>query len=290
MSGGPNPNVLTLDLGGSYQLATQDGQSIPVVAAPYSGSVPVPGAGDPTFVYSPGNPNAGTLNFYGDWPSLMAAVALVPGNKWIQIDGSFSQPTGCTVPAGNWHVNNCTFTSVSPVGQSPSDGVLTFLPGASLSFLLLTLQGPYTVFLNTSTASVASLNAQTVIVEDGASLQTGGGDAAPFFTQAATATPSTIILQDGATLGDGEHTVVTVATACLLNLTVLSGSVVEANALGGAGTYEIANDVTATIAAPQNQVVTETEPVGLFPGLPNSTWNQGAWFIDPVNGNDTNPG
>jgi hypothetical protein len=130
-------------------LVTDDGQLLPVSASPGSGPAV---SATSVFVFRPGGVAAG--NVYTSWATMLAAVALVAGPKWISFDTSLAP---CTVPAGTWNVDQCTIAGIIP------GSTLTFLNGAHLTFLQVTFGGGC-IFTNTGATAVATLTSPLVIV------------------------------------------------------------------------------------------------------------------------------
>jgi hypothetical protein len=154
-----------------------------------------------TFVYSPGG--VAGENVYTDWATMMAAVYLTPGDKWIKIDGTHA---AATVPAGLWNVDNCTLTINGMYGGydiSGNTGTLNFADGAHLTFQNLIIQQLWVVTLGT-TPVVQATPSMVLTLDLGASIFAGNATAAPFVEYSTSALPgASIFMRGGSTIGGG---------------------------------------------------------------------------------------
>jgi hypothetical protein len=256
-------------------LVDENGTPVPLTPVPLSGANP---GADPVFVYRPGGVAGG--NVYTTWASLMAAVALVAGPKFIDVDQSIAAPA---IPAGTWNLDNCTLTQRSNVPGVLLGGQLTFGAGAKLdpAIVYLRLQGQLGLVNNSgavvwTTGAVAPI--PTLIIEEDSFIT---GQAGAAFIDVAQGTFQVLCADAGSGVGDTVSAAITVAAGATLNALSNSGAGFVQNAVAGAGTWNLSLGAGGLLVHPQGilpaityspvpQVIEAQNLGGLGPAAPVS--------------------
>jgi hypothetical protein len=253
--------------GDFVQLALQNGGSIPSIVKDATGLVESLG---PTFVFRPGGVAAG--NVYTTFPTLMAAVGGIAGNKWIAVDASLAT---ATVPAGTWNVDGVTFANIGAADNvSGSGGVLNFANGAIFTGRFA-IDG-FVTFISQSSAPVYLIDDEFLVLTNGATIQSAAG-AAPFISQVGANTGLIEIGNNGG-LGDSIHAACTIAAGQSLLINLVSQGSILAHAMAGTGTLNLFPSSDATFDRTgwtTTQVITLQSIAGQVSYTPEqaSNWN-----------------
>ena len=222
-------------------------------------------------------------NVYTSWAALYAAITpLVSAglSYTIIVDPTFGSPT---VPAGAYTLGFVTFIGLS-VSAIPT---VTWASGASFTCRSITLDG--IAFTGTTTsASITTSSTDTVemSLRNGSSIQ--GSDSTNGFFQG-----KWRVFLDNSTLGDGSHLAFLGSgpgsLAAFNKSKVNQGAFVQA--AGGSGTivYDATSLVYSSQTGGSSWTVTVYTP-GLLTPYYNGPGGGLLFYVDPVNGLDTNPG
>jgi hypothetical protein len=222
-------------------------------------------------------------NVYTSWATLYAAITpLVSANLsyTIIVDPTFGSPT---VPAGTYTLGFVTFVGLS-VSAIPT---VAWASGASFTCRSIALDG--IAFTGTTTsASIATSSTDTVemSLRNGSSIS--GSDSTNGFFQG-----KWRVFLDNSTLGDGSH--VAFLGSGHGSLAAFNKSTVNQNAFvqatGGSGTvvYDATSLVYSSHTGGSNWTVTAYTP-GLLTPYYNGPSGGSLFYVDPINGLDTNPG
>ena len=215
-----------------------DGANWQVIANSNPGGAPGTLGQRVTFVFRPGG--VASENVYTSWAAMMADVASVAGPKWIEIDSSLA---AAHVPAGNWNIGDCTFSSA----QNGLIDTLIWDDGAHALFGASAKLQMYGVnFQSASTTPVATMSSGLLLLTE-ANINSQAAPAVPWLS--VTGNGVFAILYGGG-FGDGTHNAVTVGVGFTMAVNAqLTGSVF-AHAFGGLGRVNIGVDDTSAPAPP----------------------------------------
>jgi hypothetical protein len=209
-----------------------------------------------TFVFRPGAVGPLAPNVFTTWPAVIAAMALVDGPKLLQIDPTFAP---AVVPPGAWSLDNVTLTgrNDSSITGQPT---LTFAAGATITSNLTRVTG--SLGLQNTGAIVWTIPAGTtipVLYLDENSFMVGS-PGAPFIHIPAGATLAVNALDSD--LGDTTNTVIQVDAGGTLDANAIGGGGFTANAVAGAGTFDLGLIVGGLFEQPQalEPVITYVDP------------------------------
>lgn len=266
--------ILETEQGGSFELVTAQGGAVPVTASSAQTA-----ASSPTFVFRPGGVAGG--NVFTTWASLMAAMDVVAGPKWIEVDASIE---AAHMTAGAWDLNACTLTAAQGTQQLIIDQGATITP----TTLSLTIDGG--LFLqNNSTEPVwtTSMAGFYLLVMRGFAEIACSAGAAAFLHGVAGAAGIQVSMIESAVLGDYAHNVIASDAGVTVYIIETDISSIYPHSLAGAGTIQVTLAADSTVDTPQDvttltlQYSSGADRVNYVPGVP-ANWNPAPGYVAPA--------
>ena len=220
-------------------LALADGGELS--ALPVDAGTIIAGEGS-TFVLRPADPLGARANVYLDSVSLITAMNLVQGPKFVEVDTTFA--AAHIVPAGDpYNFDQCVFS-----GEG-TNTVLHFDQGSTVNYAWLVLDG--ISFENDSTVSPAVVIPNSLlVVRDGSSITST--TAAAWGSGATSEASCFVVVDNTSSLGDGTHPVL--GGNITWQTTVAGSSTIAANALANSANVSKSGD--STLAFPQGNGLT----------------------------------
>jgi hypothetical protein len=178
------------------------------------------------FIYRPGQ--VGPIPpVYSDWPTMLAAMGIVPGPKTVQVDSSIVSPAPVPAGASPWNLDGVTISGQSQFSE------LHFLNNSQVSApnaifftdgVLITYDSTTPIYEMTSTA-VLSLDLGASIFKSGS--LTGS------FVHVPVGVFSAIYMSLATDVGDASHSAIFVEGA--VSISLVDNAVLQAHAVSGSG-------------------------------------------------------